>query len=70
MLLIEANVITDKPINPLMALKISNASFMWDSVGDERKGQWSKKKRKNSLSKRTMLWVTQFSMKREVVNEY
>jgi hypothetical protein len=55
MLLIESNTVTEKPINPLLALNISNASFIWDSVGDERQGQHSRKKMKKSLSKRTVL---------------
>jgi hypothetical protein len=49
MLLIESNTVTEKPINPLMALNISNATFMWDSVGDERQGQHSRKKRKRGV---------------------
>lgn len=55
MLLTEANTFPEKPINPLMALNISNASFVWDSVGDEIKAQWSKKMRKKRLSKRRVL---------------
>jgi hypothetical protein len=55
MLLIEANTFLDKPINPLMALNISNASFVWDNVREEIKGQWSKKSRKKSLSKRRVV---------------
>jgi hypothetical protein len=55
MRLIEANTFPEKPINPLMALNISNASFVWDSVGEEIKGQWSKKRRKKRLSKRRAL---------------
>jgi hypothetical protein len=55
MRLVEANTFPEKPINPLMALHISNASFVWNSVGDEIKGQSSKKKRKKRLSKRRVL---------------
>jgi len=55
MLLSETNTFPEKPINPLMALNISNASFVWGSVGDEIKGQWSKKMRKKSPSKRRVL---------------
>jgi len=55
MLLIEADTFPEKPINPLMALNISNASFVWDRVGDEIKVQRSKKKRKKRLSKRREL---------------
>jgi len=55
MLLVEANTFPEKPINPLMALNISNANFVWNSVGDEIKGQWSKKKRKKRLPKRRVL---------------
>jgi len=55
MLLIEADVFPEKPINPLMALNISNASFVWDRVGDETKRQLSKKLRKKRLSKRRVL---------------
>jgi hypothetical protein len=51
MLLVEANTFPEKPINPLMALNISNASFEWDSVADEIKAQWSKKMRKKRLSR-------------------
>ena len=55
MLLVEANTFPEKPINPLMALNISNASFEWDSMGDEIKGQWAKKMRKKRLFKRRVL---------------
>lgn len=55
MLLIEANTFPEKPINPLVALNISNASFVWDRVADEIKVQRSKKKRKKRLSKRREL---------------
>jgi hypothetical protein len=55
MLLIEANTFPEKPINPLMALNISNANFVWVRVGDEIQGQWSKKMRKKRRSKRKEL---------------
>jgi hypothetical protein len=51
MLLTEVNPFTEKPINQLMALNISNASFVWGRVGDEKEGMQLKKKRKKSLSK-------------------
>lgn len=52
MLLIQANTFAEKPINPLMALNISNATFVWDSVGGERQGQQPTGKRKKNHSKR------------------
>lgn len=52
MLLKEAKKFTEKPINRLMAVNISNASFVWDSLEiqekDQKKGKMKKMKKNRS----------------------
>jgi hypothetical protein len=48
MLLNEANRFTEKPINRLMAVNISNATFVWGSLESQEKYQNKKKKEKKA----------------------
>ncbi|PSN32023.1 hypothetical protein C0J52_18115 [Blattella germanica] len=50
MLLIETNKFTEKPINRLMAVNISHANFVWDSVEDPFKKSKKIKKRPMSMT--------------------
>jgi hypothetical protein len=51
MLLNEADKFTEKPINRLMAVNISNASFVWDSLEIQEKGQKKRKKKMEKMMK-------------------
>lgn len=52
MLLNETNRFTEKPINRLMAVNISNASFVWDSLEIQEKDQKKNKKEKMKKMKK------------------
>jgi hypothetical protein len=54
MLLNEANRFTEKPINRLMAVNVSNASFVWDSLEIQERDQKEKKKMKKNRSRRPL----------------
>jgi hypothetical protein len=54
MLLNEANKFTEKPINRLMAVNISNASFSWGNVAIQQNGQKKKKKKKTESRKNSL----------------
>lgn len=58
MLLNETNKFTEKPINRLMAVNISNASFVWDSLeiqeNDQKKNKKKTMKNMKNQSKRPL----------------
>jgi hypothetical protein len=51
MLLNEADKFPDKPINRLMAVNISNATFAWDSLEIQDKDQKKKEKKTKKIEK-------------------
>ncbi|XP_069684662.1 ATP-binding cassette sub-family C member 12-like isoform X2 [Periplaneta americana] len=58
MLLNEANKFTEKPINRLMAVNISNASFLWNNVGGHKKTDRTKRRYSNTNIEMDQLAVT------------
>jgi hypothetical protein len=54
MLLNEANKFTEKPINRLMAVYISNAYFVWGNMTVQQNGQKKKKKKLTESRKKPL----------------